>query len=153
MDDAGELRWTRDPADPDRLLFTSTEGEPIRHDNFYRRHFKPAVRRRYCADCDTTVKPDAEDCPECRGEDLAYVLDPSKHRLRFHDLRHTCAALLIAEGAHPKAIQDHLGHKDIQTTFNVYGHLLPSVHEALGASLDAAYEGSADQDNLRALGT
>lgn len=34
----------------------------------------------------------------------------------------------------------------IQTTFNVYGHLLPSVHDALGASLDAAYAGSADPD-------
>jgi hypothetical protein len=44
------------------------------------------------------------------------------------------------------------GHKDIQTTFNVYGHLLPSVHEALGASLDAAFEGSADQDDLPASG-
>ncbi len=49
-------------------------------------------------------------------------------------------------GRSPQAIQDHLGHKDVQTTFNVYGHLLPSVHDALGASLDAAYEGSADQD-------
>jgi integrase len=54
--------------------------------------------------------------------------------------------MLIAPGNHPKAIQDHLGHKDIQTTFNVYGHLLPSVHEALGASLDAASAGSADPD-------
>lgn len=147
VDDDGELRWTRDAADPDRLLFTSTEGEPIRHDNFYRRHFKPAVRRRLCHSCGHVVKPDDEHCPECRGEDLAYVLDPSKHRLRFHDLRHTCASLLIAQGAHPKAIQDHLGHKDIQTTFNVYGHLLPSVHEALGASLDAAYAGSAEPEN------
>ena len=101
--------------------------------------------------CDTTVKPDDECCPECDGTDFAYVLDPRKHGLRFHDLRHTCAAMLIAEGAHPKAIQDHLGHKDIQTTFNVYGHLLPSVHDALGASLDAAYEGAGQPDNVRAL--
>lgn len=153
VDDYGELRWKRDAADPDRLLFTSTEGEPIRHDNFYRRHFKPAVRRRFCHGCGHAVKPDDEHCPECKGEDLAYVLDPSKHRLRFHDLRHTCASLLIAQGAHPKAIQDHLGHKDIQTTFNVYGHLLPSVHEALGASLDAAYAGSKDPDNVAVLDT
>ncbi len=142
VDDDGEFRWTHDATDPDRLLFTSTEGEVIRHDNFYKRHFKPAVRRRYCVGCDTTVKPRDERCPECKGADFAYVLDPRKHGLRFHDLRHTCAAMLIAAGAHPKAIQDHLGHKDIQTTFNVYGHLLPSVHEALGASLDAAYTGS-----------
>lgn len=117
--DDGELRWTSDPADPDRLLFTSTEGEPIRHDNFYKRHFKPAVKA---------------------------ALPAEKHGLRFHDLRHTCASLLIAEGAHPKAIQDHLGHKDIQTTFNVYGHMLPSAQEALGAALDAAYERKDDED-------
>jgi integrase len=127
VNDDGELRWTRDAADSERLLFTSTEGDPIRHDNFYRRHFKPAVRA---------------------------GLPAEKHRLRFHDLRHTCASLLIAQGAHPKAIQDHLGHKDIQTTFNIYGHLLPSVHEALSASLDAAYAGSADQaDDLPRIGT
>lgn len=109
VNDAGELRWTRNPADPDRLLFTSTEGEPIRHDNFYKRHFKPAVRA---------------------------GLPEEKHGLRFHDLRHTCSSMLIAAGAHPKAIQDHLGHKDIQTTFNIYGHMLPSAQEAL----EAAYE-------------
>jgi Site-specific recombinase XerD len=69
------------------------------------------------------------------------ALPEAKHRLRFHDLRHTCASLLIAAGAHPKAIQEHLGHRDIQTTFNVYGHLLPSAREALAAALDTAYEG------------
>ncbi len=91
---------------------------------------------------------DDERCPEFFDSGgLAYVLSPSKHGLRFHDPRHTCAAMLIGEDAHPKAIQDHLGHKDIQTTFNVYGHLLPSVHDALGASLDAAYEGSAEPDD------
>jgi integrase len=120
VNDEGELRWTSDPADPDRLLFTSTEGEPIRHDNFYKRHFKPARKA---------------------------ALPAEKHRLRFHDLRHTCASMLIAEGAHPKAIQDHLGHKDIQTTFNVYGHMLPSAQEALGAALDAAYERQDDEDD------
>jgi integrase len=72
-------------------------------------------------------------------------LAQGEHALRFHDLRHTCASLLIAANAHPKAIQDHLGHTDIQTTFNVYGHLLPQAHDALSATLDSAYEGSADQ--------
>jgi integrase len=52
--------------------------------------------------------------------------------LRFHDLRHSCAALLIAQGAHPKEIQARLGHASITTTLNTYGHLWPS----LGAQLD-----------------
>jgi integrase len=137
------------PADPDALIFTSPEGEPRRQGNFYRRHFKPTVRRRYCASCSATVKPDADRCPGrgCGSDDLRYVIPPSKHALRFHDLRHTCASLLIAANAHPKAIQDHLGHADIQTTFNVYGHLLPQAHDALSAALDSAYAGSADQDD------
>jgi integrase len=46
-------------------------------------------------------------------------------RIRFHDLRHTYAALLIAAGAHPKYIQAQLGHASITTTLNTYGHLLP----------------------------
>jgi len=112
-------------ADPDALVFTSTRGEPVRHGNFYRRHFKPAVRAALLAE---------------------------KHGLRFHDLRHTCASLLIAAGAHPKAIQEHLGHRDIQTTFNVYGHLLPSAQEALAAALDSAYAGE-DLTDVTALPT
>jgi integrase len=46
-------------------------------------------------------------------------------RIRFHDLRHTYASLLIASGAHPKFIQAQLGHSSITTTLNTYGHLLP----------------------------
>jgi integrase len=60
-------------------------------------------------------------------------LDPA---LRFHDLRHTAAGLLIAQGAHPKEIQARLGHASITTTLNTYGHLWPS----LGAQLDAKIE-------------
>jgi integrase len=135
------------PAEPDALVFTSSSGGPLRHGNFYRRHFKPTVRRRYCAECDATVSADDESCPDCEGSALVYVLPPAKHGLRFHDLRHTCAALLIAADAHPKAIQDHLGHRDIQTTFNVYGHLLPAAQEALAAALDDAYD-SQDESNV-----
>jgi integrase len=76
------------------------------------------------------------------------MIRTEKHGLRFHDLRHTCAAMLIAAGAHPKAIQDHLGHRDIQTTFNVYGHLLPQVQQALAAALDTAYAGSTESPAL-----
>ena len=53
-----------------------------------------------------------------------------------HDLRHTAAALAIAEGAHPKAIQSRLGHSNITTTLNVYGHLFPGLDDELAARLD-----------------
>jgi integrase len=65
---------------------------------------------------------------------------PHKAPLRFHDLRHTCASLLIAAGAHPKAIQERLGHSSIQITMDRYGHLLPGVHESTTAALEAAWQ-------------
>jgi integrase len=60
--------------------------------------------------------------------------------VRFHDLRHTCAALLIAQGAHPRAIMERLGHSTIAVTMDVYGHLLPSLDEALTAGLEATFQ-------------
>jgi integrase len=60
-------------------------------------------------------------------------LDPAP---TFHDLRHTSAALAIAEGAHPKAIQARMGHASITTTLNVYGHLFPSLDVELADRLD-----------------
>jgi len=47
--------------------------------------------------------------------------------IRLHDLRHTAATLLIAKNVHPKIISERLGHRDISTTMNIYGHTLPSI--------------------------
>jgi integrase len=58
--------------------------------------------------------------------------------LTFHDLRHTCVAMLIDQGAQPKAIADHLGHATITTTMNQYGHLFRSIKDDLATGLDAA---------------
>jgi integrase len=57
--------------------------------------------------------------------------------VRFHDLRHTHASLLIAAGVHPKAIQSRLGHTSITTTLNRYGHLMPDAFSGVGEKLDA----------------
>jgi site-specific recombinase XerD len=59
--------------------------------------------------------------------------------MRFHDLRHTCASLCIALGAHPKAIQERLGHSSITVTLDRYGHLFPKLDEALTDRLDALH--------------
>ena len=56
--------------------------------------------------------------------------------LVFHELRHTAAALAIAEGAHPLTIKERLGHSSITVTMDTYGGLLPSLDEALAAGLD-----------------
>ena len=56
---------------------------------------------------------------------------------RFHDLRHTCATLLLKQGVNPKFVQELLGHADISLTLNVYSHMLPEMGDAAGA-MDAA---------------
>jgi hypothetical protein len=101
-------------------VFTGPDGGPLRRSGFYRRHFKPEV----------TV-----------------ALQPELHGLRFHDLRHTCARLLIAAGVHAKSIQVRLGHSTIQMTMDVYGHLLPSLDDALAATLNDAHEAARTPEN------
>ena len=44
-------------------------------------------------------------------------------KIRFHDLRHSCASLLLKQGVPMKQIQEWLGHSDISTTANIYAHL------------------------------
>ncbi len=57
--------------------------------------------------------------------------------LTMHECRHTFASLLIDTGANPKAIQEVMGHSKIQTTFDIYGHLLPGSHDDVRARMDA----------------
>jgi hypothetical protein len=61
------------------------------------------------------------------------------HRLRFHDLRHTCASLLIAQGASVKAVQAQLGHASATVTLDRYGHLFPDELQQLADRLQDAY--------------
>lgn len=108
------------PRDRDAFVFTAPKGGPLRHHNFYKRQFCPAL-----------------------------VRAGLPAQIRFHDLRHTCASLLIAQGAHPKAIQAHLGHSSIQVTMDRYGHLFPDALEHLADRLDAAHA----QLRIDAMGT
>ncbi len=55
---------------------------------------------------------------------------------RVHDLRHTHAAWLIADGEHPKAIQARLGHSSITVTMDRYGHLMDGLDDEIAAHLD-----------------
>jgi integrase len=96
---------------PDALVFPGPRGGPIRHNAFVRRNFKPAVKKAV----------------------------PHKAGLRFHDLRHTAASLAIAAGAHPKHLQEMLGHSSITITLDRYGHLSPTAHEALALRIDELY--------------
>jgi integrase len=106
------------------FVFSSPTGGPLRRTNFRRRVWIPAVR--------------------------ASVGEP----LRFHDLRHTHAALLIAQGEHPKVIQTRLGHSSIQVTLDTYGHLFDGLDEAAADRLDEIIPRTpADSSRTRGLQT
>ena len=56
--------------------------------------------------------------------------------IRFHDLRHTAASLMLLKGIHPKVVQERLGHSDIGITLNLYSHVLPGMQEDASEKLD-----------------
>lgn len=56
--------------------------------------------------------------------------------LVFHELRHTAAALMIEQGAHPLTVKERLGHSSITVTMDTYGHLFPSQDQALAEALN-----------------
>ncbi len=55
---------------------------------------------------------------------------------------------MIAAGAHPRALMERLGHEDIKTTLNVYGHLLPELQEELSDRLDTIYRRGSDRGRV-----
>lgn len=95
------------PLDPHALVFTAPKEGPLRHGNFRRNVWIPALRR--------------------AGLSKGF---------RIHDLRHTCAALLIASDLQPKIVQTHLGHSSIQVTLDRYGHLYPDAMERVAAVME-----------------
>ena len=56
--------------------------------------------------------------------------------IRFHDLRHTCASLLLAQGVEPRVIMETLGHSAIGTTMNLYTHVLPATQRSAADRMD-----------------
>ncbi|MCC6642425.1 MAG: site-specific integrase [Deltaproteobacteria bacterium] len=93
---------------PDRLVFTDTDGKPLRKSNVQRRSFKPLLAR---AGLPQTT--------------------------RFHDLRHSAATLLLAQGVHPKIVQERLGHSTIALTLDTYSHVLKGLGAEAASKLDA----------------
>ena len=57
---------------------------------------------------------------------------------RFHDLRHTCATLLLRQGVNPKFVQELLGHGDVSLTLNVCSHVLPDMGDIAAVAMDDA---------------
>lgn len=90
----------------DLLIFSNRKGGPVNPRNLVQRHFEPTLRR------------------------------AGLPRVRFHDLRHSYASLLILSGEHPRYIQAQLGHASITTTLDRYGHLLDSAYKHGGERLE-----------------
>lgn len=57
--------------------------------------------------------------------------------IRFHDLRHTAATLLLTQGVHSKVVSEMLGRATITLTLDTYSHLLPVMHAQAAATMDA----------------
>ncbi len=62
--------------------------------------------------------------------------------MRFHDLRHSAATILLVAGVHPKVIQERLGHSTIATKLDVYSHVLPSMQQEAAKKIDDIFSGS-----------
>lgn len=99
------------------LVFPNRDGEIIHAENLVRRHFLPALTR------------------------------AGLRRIRFHDLRHTYASLLIAQGENIKFIQQQLGHSSAQVTLDRYGHLMPQVQQGAGERLQNSLFGPINIEN------
>lgn len=90
------------------LVFSTSIGTPVNPENLVNRSFKPLLEK------------------------------AGLPKIRFHNLRHTCATLLLGRGVHPKFVQELLGHATIAITLDTYSHYLPSMgDQASGAMGDA----------------
>jgi integrase len=90
------------------LIFATRKGTPVNPENLVKRSFKPLLER--------------AGLPE----------------IRFHDLRHTCATLLLGRGVHPKLVQELLGHATIAMTLDTYSHFLPSMGDQTARAMEDA---------------
>jgi integrase len=90
------------------LIFPNEAGQPINHNNLVKRYFEPALKK------------------------------AGIEKIRFHDLRHTYASLLIEQGENIKYIQAQLGHSSPTVTLNVYAHLMKAVNQEAPSKLENA---------------
>jgi integrase len=68
-------------------------------------------------------------------------------RIRIHDLRHSAASALLADGVHPKVVQEFLGHSSIKVTMDVYSHVMPTMHAEAIRRLDLILRGDDPADD------
>jgi integrase len=91
------------------LAFASEIGEPLDRRDLTSRRFKPLLKRAKLSE-----------------------------KTRFHDLRHTCATLLLTKNVNPKIVSEMLGHATIAITLDTYSHVLPNMQDSAARALEEA---------------
>jgi integrase len=91
------------------LVFTNTVGKPLHPSNFLQRSFYPLLAR------------------------------AGLPRIRFHDLRHSAATLLLGLGIHPKIVSEMLGHSQIGITLDLYSHVTATMQQEAVRAFDGLF--------------
>ena len=89
-------------------MFPTTTGTTMSCTNLLSRHFKPLLKR------------------------------AGLPAIMLHDLRHTCATILLMAGKHPKCVQELLGHASINITLDTYSHVIEGMDGGLTDAMDEA---------------
>jgi integrase len=92
------------------LVFPNTLGGYADYTNLMPRHFKPLLKK------------------------------AGLPNIRFHDLRHTCATLLLTKRVHPKIVSEMLGHSSVSITLDIYSHVIPGLGDAAATAMEEALE-------------
>ncbi|MCE9553206.1 MAG: site-specific integrase [Planctomycetes bacterium] len=92
-------------------VFCNSTGGPLRRSHFHFQVFKPILKA------------------------------AGLHDIRFHDLRHTSASLLLAAGVHPKVVQERLGYSQIGITLDIYSHVMPTMEKKREEKVTATKSG------------
>ncbi|KAB2809687.1 tyrosine-type recombinase/integrase [Pimelobacter simplex] len=138
---------------PESWLFTTPNGLPVSHSNFYNRIWKPATMR--ASICENHREPNCR-CLTSKPYTCAIHTEKDARgnqvlpgpcgcggtlpfRPRIHDARHTHASWLIAQGVALEVIQERLGHEDYLTTRRLYAHLMPDAQLKASAAASLAF--------------
>jgi integrase len=104
----GEMEQLGDLYRDQGLIFSTQAGTPINPTNLRKRSFEPLLRK------------------------------AGLPKIRFHDLRHTCATLLLGQNVHPKYVQELLGHATVAITLDTYSHFIPSMGTQTARAMEDA---------------
>jgi integrase len=97
------------------LVFPNTVGRPLDGINLLERQFHPLLER------------------------------AGLPRIRFHDLRHTAATLLLGQGINPKIVSELLGHAQVAITLDIYSQVMPHMQQQAATAMDALLESKDDR--------